>query len=219
MAKSATHAALDWMRRNADPDGRVVVDRDALRQAGIPDRFVSRLPSRLREMVERGRVAIERKERVGRNVRYVVRVLDGKPAPVKERPETAPARPPREGRFDLVLRLVGREGGISVEEFFLMIEGASGAFRNSQTEGDLRETLEQYRKQGMQLIENALRMQRTVEQLEKRLSELRRVEEDLAGLRLRVDALSRTVDRFVADRGRRWEKPREIPSIFAEDVR
>jgi len=70
----------------------------------------------------------------------------------------------------------------------------------------------------MQLVENALKMQRTVERLEGELSEVRRLQEEVAGLRLRVDTLSRVVERLASSRGKVQEKPKEIPRIFAEDV-
>jgi len=72
MPRVATHAVLAWMREHAGPDGTLVVNREVLRQAGIPERFVSRLSSRLHDMARRGahRRRAEGARREGHKVRH-----------------------------------------------------------------------------------------------------------------------------------------------------
>jgi hypothetical protein len=228
MEEKMTPTVLRWLKENAGPDGTITVDRNVLTQAGLPARFVERLSTRLHELEQRGQIVVERKEKLGRLVRYTLRIPQAereRRAPHARSAQDAPvggSEPGLRGHLDVVLRLKGREGTLAVEELSVAVSGATGGTartvfpQDAERVKELERTLETYKDQGVRLVENAVRMQETVQELRQKLEKLDQVEAAVEELRARVESLERIVRGLPS--GGRSAQPAKVPRIFTDDT-
>lgn len=225
---SATSIVLDWLRRNAGPDGKITIDRETLERAGMPERFVRRLSARLHELQARRRIVLEGKSRVGKLIRYTVAIPDMPSAQPPAKPElrekaTLPVQPAQPSTLDLRLRLSGGKGTIVVEELSVSVSGAnggsdlSGVSAGQNEAAALRAVIEKYERQGAQLVANALKMQEVVQTLQEQLEQVRRIRSEVEDLRTRIMELEAVVHIVTPGRHVGKEQAR-IPRIFAEDA-
>lgn len=215
-----------------EASGRPVeLTRELLRNAGVSEKFIKQISSRLSYLASRG--AIEILERRGRGEQSVYVV---KPGPRAGRPQGAPARqasaaqeagsaPVGAGRssYSLVLRLTGEEGRLVLQELTLSVSGAEAPAAGEAT------VRIQDRPQPAgspapaspeldRLLRNLARVQEDLTRLEAEIHAVRPASQKLAALEERVDELQRSLERAIQLASGRAGSSRvvPIPKIFAE---
>lgn len=219
---------LGWLSARG---GEAEVDRDALEAAGLL-KAAKHLRTIVCDLRRAGRLEVLGRERYGPRgrVRYRVRLVSsGKEAHMRavpaavEMPAASGTEPlARAGTVEpgkIGLRLVIRRGVL--DELELVFVGADGrrasASLPADGQGELVKILRRYEEDGRKLVEAAVRYQEAVSRVEEVRAEFTRLQEEMASLRLRVEALGRVVDRLVEER-QRPVRPRPSPERVAREI-
>lgn len=212
----------------------VELTRELLRNAGVSEKFIKQISSRLSYLASRGAIEILERRGRGEHSVYVV-----KPGPRARRPRTGPVRqasvapeagsaPAGAGRssYSLVLRLTGEEGRLVLEELTLSVSGAEApaAGEASVRIQDRPQPAGQAASPAPgspeldRLLRNLARVQEDLARLEAEIHAVRPASQKLAALEERVDELQRSLERAIQLASSRAGSSRvvPIPKIFAE---